>query len=131
METVIMPGFLMNEFLGQHSPAFSAMGTTGALDSMASLEPPFRYFPFLPTAVRVPSGKMTTHCPSFKRWLPFLTSCLMADTPLASVDRDITHESECPAEERYIQQFFFQDEGKGFGCNGYQENGFPGGLVFG
>src|SRR5450756_1011535 len=60
IETVIRPGRLINEFLGQHSPELCAIGTTTAPVAIARRVPPLLYLPFWPTGMRVPSGNMIT-----------------------------------------------------------------------
>ena len=56
--TVIVPGFFINAFLGQSSPALCATGITDAPVRTASRAPPALNLPIFPGATRVPSGKM-------------------------------------------------------------------------
>lgn len=44
--SVMVPGYLMKEFLPQNSPALCATGTTSAPVCTASQAPPIRYLPF-------------------------------------------------------------------------------------
>ena len=62
--TSIVPGCFFTVFFFQKTPALCATGIIGQSASKARAAPVCVNRPFSPTAVRVPSGKNSTHHPS-------------------------------------------------------------------